>query len=84
MLPAIQMLFPAWYAVMTKTVLNSFQKSKVLSESQKATIAEDYDPFKELEVEIVNLRSIQPDLVSKNIDAVGYKGSGCTAYTFLG
>ena len=52
--------------------------------SQKANIAEDDDPFKELEAEIVNLRSIQSDLVSKNIDAARYKSSGCTAYTFLG
>ena len=36
MLPATQMLFPAWYAVTTKTVLNSFQKLKVLSEKPES------------------------------------------------
>ena len=37
------------------------------SESQKAAMAEYGDPFKEMEEEIANLCSIQPDLVSKNI-----------------
>ena len=57
---------------MTKTVVNCFRKSKILSESQKALIAEDDDPFKELEEEIENLISIQPDIVSENVDAVTF------------
>ena len=52
--------------------MNCFRKSKILSESQKALIAEDDDPFKELEEEIENLISIQPDIVSENVDAVTF------------
>ena len=47
-------------------------KSLKSSESQKAALAEDDDPFKELEEEIENLRSIQPDLLSENLDAASF------------
>ena len=40
--------------------------------TMKAAIAKDDDPFKELKEEIENLRSIQPDLVSKIIEAVSF------------
>ena len=59
----MQIFAAAWDAVMTKTVLSRFRMSKILSESQKCAIAEDGDPFKELEQEIENLRAIQLDLV---------------------
>ena len=49
--------------------MNCFRKFKISSESQKVTIAEDDNPFKELEEKIQNLLSIQPDLVSENMDA---------------
>ena len=52
------MLVAAWDAVTTETVLSCFRKPKILSESHKATIAEDDDPFKKLEEEIESLRSI--------------------------
>ena len=57
------MLVAAWDAVMTETVVNCFQKSKILSDSQKATIVEDDDHFKGLEEEIEILHSLQGDLV---------------------
>ena len=41
-------------------------------ESQKAVIAEDNHPFKEMEEEIENIRSIQPDLVSESMDAASF------------
>ena len=66
------MLVTAWDAVTTKTVLNGFLKSTISSECQKAIIAEDDDPFKELEEEIENLSSIQPDLISENMDKVSF------------
>ena len=40
------MLLAACDAVTMETVVNYFQKSKTSSESQKATIVEDDDPFK--------------------------------------
>ena len=49
--------------------MNCFRKFKISSESQKVTIAEDDNPFKELEEKIQNPLSIQPDLVSENMDA---------------
>ena len=63
----MQMLVASWDAVWTKTVLNCFRKSKILSESQKAAKAEEDYPFKEEEIE--NQRLVQPDLVSGNMDA---------------
>ena len=41
-------------------------------ESQKAVIAEDNHPFKEMEEEIENISSIQPDLVSESMDAASF------------
>ena len=35
-------------------------------------ITEDNDPFKEMDEEFENLRSIQPDLVSENMDAASF------------
>ena len=35
-------------------------------------ITEDDDPFKEMEEEFENLCSIQPDLVSENMDAASF------------
>ena len=66
----MQILVATRDAVTRKTVVNCFRKSKISSESLKA--AEDDDPFKELEEEIENLRSIQPDLVSEKKDAASF------------
>ena len=68
----MQLLVAAWYTLTTKTIVNCFRKSKISIESQKAAIAEKDDPFKELEEEFENLCSIQPDLVSENIDAASF------------
>ena len=43
-----------------------------MSESQKATRTEEDDLFKKLEQEINNLRSIQPDLVSDNMNEASF------------
>ena len=45
---------------------------RILSESQKATRTEEDDLFKKLEEEINNLRSIQPDLVSDNMNEASF------------
>ena len=49
------MLVAAWNVGKMKTVTIFFRNSKILSESQKVTIAEEDDSFKELEKEIENL-----------------------------
>lgn len=66
------MLVASWKAVTTKTVVNCFQKSKISSKNQKATIAEGDDPLKELDEETENLHSIQPDLVSEKMGAASF------------
>ena len=43
-----------------------------MSESQKATRTEEDDLFKKLEEEINNLRSIQPNLVSDNMNEASF------------
>ena len=58
------MLVAGWDAVMTKTVVNYFRKSKISSESQRAVLAEDNVPFKELKKEFL----FEPVLVSENMD----------------
>ena len=69
------MLAAAWDTVRTKAVVNCFPKSEISRESQKAAISEDDHSFKELEEEFkFNLSSIQPDLVSENMDAVFFTG----------
>ena len=67
-----QMLVAAWGAVMTKSVVKCFRKSKKLSESQKVLIVEDDNLFKELELETENLRSIQLDFISENMDTTSF------------
>ena len=49
--------------------MNCFRKAGISSESQEAAIAEDDDPFKELQDEIDYLLSIEPDHFAENIDA---------------
>ena len=66
------MLVAAWDAVTTKTLVNCFRKSKISSKSQKTVITEDDDLFKELEEEIEFIHSVQPDLVSKNMDEASF------------
>ena len=68
----MQMLVAAWDAVTTKTLVNCFRKSKISSKSQKTVITEDDDLFKELEEEIEFIHSVQPDLVSKNMDEASF------------
>ena len=60
---AISILVAVWDAVTTKTVVNCFQKYKISIESQKATVAEDDNPFIDLVKKIKNLGSIQLDFV---------------------
>ena len=72
MLLGMQMLVAAWDAVTTKTLVNCFRKSKISSKSQKTVITEDDNLFKELEEETEFLHSVQPDLVSKNMDEASF------------
>ena len=68
-LQGMQMLVSAWDALTPETIVNCFRKAGISSESQEAAIAEDDDPFKELQDEIDYLLSIEPDHFAENIDA---------------
>ena len=66
------MLVLAWYALLTQTIVNCFQKSGISTKSQVTAIAEDDDPFWELQDEIDDLRSVQPNLIKKDFDATTF------------
>ena len=68
-LQGMQMLVSAWDALTPETIVNCLRKAGISSESQEAAIAEDDDPFKELQDEIDDLLSIEPDHFAENIDA---------------
>ena len=48
------------------------KRSWIAFESQETTIAEDDDPFWELQDEIDVLRSVQPDLIEEDFDATTF------------
>ena len=70
------MQIAVWDAVTTKTVVNRFWKSKKLSEIQKVPID---DPFNKLEEDVENLHSVQPDLVSENMDTASFTDADAEA-----
>ena len=69
LLQGMQMLVPAWDAPFTQTIANCFRKSGISTESQETTLAEDDDPFWELQNEIDDLRSVQPNFIEEDFDA---------------
>ena len=80
MLLEIKVLAAAWDAVTAKTAANYFQKSKTSSESQKAAIVEDDDPFKELEKEIELLLLIM--IMDPWFNSIGscFREHGCSFF----
>ena len=69
LLQGMQMLVSAWDALSTQTIVNCFRKSGICTESQETAIAEGDDPFQELQDEIDDLRSVQPNLIEEDFDA---------------
>ena len=49
--------------------MNCFRKSGISTESQETAIVEDDDPFRELQDEIDDLRSVQPNLIEEDFNA---------------
>ena len=66
----MQMLVSAWDALSTQTIVNCFQKSGISTESQETT--EDDDPFRELQDQIGDICSFQPNLIEENFDATTF------------
>ena len=55
-----------------KTIVNCFRKSGISSQSQETAIVEDGDPFWELQDEIDDLRSIEPNLIEEDFDVTTF------------
>ena len=72
LLQGMQMLVSAWDALSAQTIVNCFRKSGISSESQETAIAEDDYPFRELQDEIDDLRSVQPDLIEEDFHATTF------------
>ena len=58
----------AWNAVSTETIVNSFRKGRISTANQEAAIADEEDPFKDLQNEIDVSQNLQIDLVREDIN----------------
>ena len=67
-LNGMQMLVSAWNSVSIETIVNYFRKAGISPANQEAAIAEEDDPFKDLQDEIDVLRNVQPDLVPEDVN----------------
>ena len=68
-LNGMQMLISAWDTVSIETIVNCFRKAGISPANQEAAIAEEDDPFKDLQDETDVLRNVQPDLVPEDVNA---------------
>ena len=66
------MLVSAWDALSTQTVVNCFRKSGISTESQESAIAEDDDPFRELQDETDDLCYVQPNLIEEDFNTTTF------------
>ena len=68
----MQMLVSAWDALSTQTIANCFRKSGISTEIQETAMVENDDSFRELQDEIDDLRSVQPNLNEEDFDATTF------------
>ena len=68
-LNGMQMLVSGWNSVSIETIANCFRKAGISPANQEAAIAEEDDPFKNLQDEIDVSRNVQPDLVPEDVNA---------------
>ena len=68
----MEMSVSAWDALSTETIVNCFRKPGISTESQETAIAQDDNPFRELQDEIDDFRSVQPDLIEEDFDATTF------------
>ena len=72
LLQGMQMLVSPWDALSTQTIVNCFRKSGISTESQETAIVKDDNPFRELQDEIDDLRSVQPNLIEEDFDVTTF------------
>ena len=53
-------------------IVNCFRKSGISTESQESAIAEDVDPFRELQDEIDDLHFVQLNFIEEDFDATTF------------
>ena len=58
----------AWNAVSSETIVNCFRKGRISTANQEAAIADEEDPFKNLQNEIDASQNLQIDLVREDIN----------------
>ena len=68
LLQAMQMLVSVLDALSTQTIVNCFRKSGISTECQETAIAEDDNPFRELQNKIDDLHPVQPNLIEEDFD----------------
>ena len=68
-LKAMQMLVSTCNAASSKTIVNCFCKAGISTINKETAIADEDDPFEDLQNEIDALRNIQPDLVPEDFNA---------------
>ena len=68
-LNGMQMLVSVWNSVSIETIVNCFRKAGIFPANQEAVIAEEDEPFEDLQDEIDVLRNVQPDLIPADINA---------------
>ena len=68
-LKAMQMLFSSLNAVSTEAIVDCFRKAVISTANQEVAIADEDDPFNDLQNEIDALQNLQPDLVLEDVNA---------------
>ena len=68
-LQAMKIRVDSWEAVTKETVINCFKKAGINSGVQQAAIADSDDPFKDLQENLIKLKSVDPPMVSEDITA---------------
>ena len=58
----------AWNAVSSETIVNCFRKGRISTANQEAAIADEEDPFKNLQNEIDASQNLQIDVVREDIN----------------
>ena len=65
-----------------RKIVNCFRKAGISTANQEAAIADEDDPFKDLQNENDALRNLQPDLVPGNVNATSLTDVDAEVFLF--